>query len=781
MKTRTRNKTIWILLGMGFIFWLFCLPRPLFDNPVSTVIESREGVLLGARIASDGQWRFPALDSVPYRFEQCVVHFEDEYFYYHPGFNPISIGKALYQNISTGKRRGASTITQQVIRLAKKNKKRTYGEKIIELIQATRLEASSSKKEILNWYASHAPFGGNVVGLETASWRYYGVPATDLSWGQSAALAVLPNAPSLVFPGKNEIILKQKRDALLLKLFQKNIIDETTYRMAILEELPGKPHALPDFAHHLTEKLRRTAPDHRITTTLHIDYQLQINRIVEEYYYLFRQNQIHNLAVLVLDTSTREVLAYVGNTPTTNENHRYVDIIDKSRSTGSVLKPFLFASMLQSGDLLPSMLVADIPTTINGYSPENFDKTFYGAVPAREALSRSLNVPAVRMLRSYGLQRFYNQLQKMKLTQMTHPADYYGLSLILGGAESSLWEVTKIYAALGSTLQFYTQNSSQYRSNEFVDPIYILGETVDLGNPQHYPPVLGAGAIYQTFESLQETNRPGREENWSFYQGAHPIAWKTGTSYGFKDAWAIGVTPDYTVGVWVGNADGEGRPGLTGILTAAPVMFDVFKVLPSQHQGFETPYDDLIQKKICTHSGYMAGLYCENIQEQWVVTHSNDSPSCPYHHLIFLEETQTFRVNSSCYPLEDIKPVSWFSLPPIQEHFYTQHHPHYRTLPPFLSGCYADNERILEFIFPKKAEKIILPKQFDERINEVVFKVAHQQPDAIVYWYLDENYLGRTDTFHELAVAPQPGTYVLTVVDHQGNRLQQQIEISLTQ
>jgi len=361
---------------MGFIFWLFCLPRPLFDDPVSTVIESREGVLLGARIASDGQWRFPALDSVPYRFEQCVVHFEDEYFYYHPGFNPISIGKALYQNISTGKRRGASTITQQVIRLAKKNKKRTYGEKIIELIQATRLEASSSKKEILNWYASHAPFGGNVVGLETASWRYYGVPATDLSWGQSAALAVLPNAPSLVFPGKNEIILKQKRDALLLKLFQKNIIDETTYRMAILEELPGKPHALPDFAHHLTEKLRRTAPDHRITTTLHIDYQLQINRIVEEYYYLFRQNQIHNLAVLVLGTSTREVLAYVGNTPTTNENHRYVDIIDKSRSTGSVLKPFLFASMLQSGDLLPSMLVADIPTTINGYSPENFDKTF---------------------------------------------------------------------------------------------------------------------------------------------------------------------------------------------------------------------------------------------------------------------------------------------------------------------------------------------------------------------------------------------------------------------
>lgn len=772
---------MWVLLGLGFVFWLFCLPRPLFADSVSTVIESREGVLLGARIAPDGQWRFPALDSVPYRFEQCVLHFEDEYFYYHPGFNPISIVKALYQNTTTGKRRGASTITQQVIRLAKKNNQRTYGEKIIELIQATRLEVGNRKKTILNLYASHAPFGGNVVGLETASWRYFGVPATDLSWGQSAALAVLPNAPSLVFPGKNEIILKQKRDALLLKLFQKNIIDETTYQMALLEELPGKPHALPDIAHHLTEKLRRSAPDHRITTTIQIDYQLQINRLVEEYYYTFRQNQIHNIAVLVLDTSTREVLAYVGNTPTTNENHRFVDIIDKSRSTGSVLKPLLFASMLYSGDLLPAMLVADIPTTINGYSPENFDKTFHGAVPAREALSRSLNVPAVRMLRSYGLQRFYNQLQKMKFDQMTHPADYYGLSLILGGAESSLWEVSKIYAALGSTLQFYNQNSSQYRSNEFVNPVYILGETADFGKTQHHPSVLGAGAIYQTFESLQETNRPGREENWSFYQGARPIAWKTGTSYGFKDAWAVGVTPDYTIGVWVGNADGEGRPGLTGILTAAPVLFDVFKVLPNQHHWFETPYDDLIEEKICAKSGHIASLYCDDTQDQWIVTQANDSPSCPYHHLIFLDDTQTFRVNSSCYRLEDMKPVSWFSLPPVQEHFYAHLHPQYRALPPFLSGCYAENESIMEFIFPKKAEKIILPKQFDERINEVVFKVAHQHPDAIVFWYLDENYIGKTATFHELALAPQPGIYTLTVVDHQGNRLQQQVEISLTQ
>ena len=217
------------LLFATVVVWLFCLPKPLFKDPTATVVESKEGVMIGARIANDGQWRFPKMDSIPNRFEQCILHFEDEYFYAHPGFNPISMGKALWQNLTEEGRRGGSTITQQVIRLARKNKKRSYGEKLIEVFMATRLEAGFSKKEILNYYASYAPFGGNVVGLETASWRYFGIPSHQLSWGQSAALAVLPNAPSLIFPGKNEAIFKNKRDRLLLKLFQNEIIDETTY------------------------------------------------------------------------------------------------------------------------------------------------------------------------------------------------------------------------------------------------------------------------------------------------------------------------------------------------------------------------------------------------------------------------------------------------------------------------------------------------------------------------------------------------------------------------
>ncbi|MEX0997039.1 MAG: penicillin-binding protein 1C [Flavobacteriaceae bacterium] len=769
-----------IKLSLGiilFLGWLLCLPKPLFDDPTSTVVESREGNLLGARIAEDGQWRFPKSYSVPFRFAKSIQYFEDEYFYRHPGFNPISMGKALKDNLLNGKRRGASTLTQQVIRLSRKNKQRTYFEKVIELFQATRLEAGYSKKEILNLYASHAPFGGNVVGLETASWRYFGVPANELSWGQSAALAVLPNAPALIFPGKNEMLLKQKRDKLLNKLFENEVIDELTYEMSILEPLPGKPYPLPDQSLHFTEKMKRNHPGERIQSTINSKLQSQLNQITRDHHFQLRQNQIHNLSILVIDVHTREIVGYLGNTPTGVEHQKFVDVTDKPRSTGSILKPFLFASALHSGELLPKTLVADVPTTINGYSPENFEKQYNGAVPASIALSRSLNVPAVRLLQDYGLQRFYNQLKKMNLGNINHQANHYGLTLILGGAESSLYEVTKSYANLAATLNHFTSNSSQYRAKEFTNPVFRKGEKPDFGKNQFEPPVFGAGAIYKTFESLRESNRPNADENWSFYQDARPIAWKTGTSYGFKDAWAVGVTPDYAIGIWVGNANGEGRPGLTGIQAAAPVLFDVLKILPVNKLWFDVPYDDLIEETICSQSGYRAGLFCETTAVEWVPLQGTKTSSCPYHHQTTLNETESYRVNSSCYLLENSKQKNWFSLPPVMEYYYTRLHPQYKALPPFHPDCIAENEQLMAFIYPKRREQVMLPKDFDENTNDVIFKLAHRDRDAIVYWYLDERFIGKTETFHELAVVISPGNYLLTVMDHQGNKIQETIEV----
>ena len=762
-----------------FLVWLFCLPSPLFDFPTATVAESSNGQMLGARIADDGQWRFPEVDSVPERFEKCILYFEDEHFYWHPGVNPVSISKAIINNLSSNSRRGGSTITQQVIRLSRENKGRTYFEKLIEIFQATRLEAGYRKKSILNLYASYAPFGGNVVGLETASWRYFGVPAGELSWGQSAALAVLPNAPSLIFPGKNEIILKKKRDRLLLKLFQNNIIDETSYQLALEENLPGKPLPLPDFAQHLTEKIRKEHHGKRIQTTIDFSLQKKLNDIVREHHYLLSQNQIHNIAVLVIDVETREVLGYVGNSPTNREHKNYVDIIDKFRSTGSILKPFLFASVLDAGEILPNMLVADIPTTVNGYSPENFDKKFNGAVPASSALSRSLNIPSIRMLRDFGLQRFNNILSKTNQKGINKPADFYGLSLILGGAESSLWDITKAYAGMASTLNFFNNSSSEYRQNEYVEPVYVKEhDEIDFGKIQDKASVWDAGTIYETLNAMQKVNRPSGEESWEFFTSSQPIAWKTGTSYGFKDAWAVGVTPKYAIGIWVGNATGEGRPGLTGLQAAAPILFDVLNILPKSG-WFQIPYDELVETEICTKSGHLASIFCEEIKMELIPKNGIRTEACPYHQTVFLNASENYRVNSSCYELSEMKQKNWFTLPPVMEYYYASLHPEYKPLPPFAPDCLKDGENLMAFIYPKRNETVLLPKNFDENVNEVIFRLAHRSPENTVYWYLDSEFIGKTETFHELAVSPKPGNYILTVVDSEGNEMKEKIEVQI--
>lgn len=769
---------IGILLLLGLV-WFFCLPSNLFNEPTSTVLKSREGFMLGARIADDGQWRFPKQDSVPYRFEQCILNFEDEYFHWHPGFNPVSIGKALWENLTTKQRRGGSTITQQVIRLARKNQKRTYFEKVIELFQATRLEASLSKDLILNLYATYAPFGGNVVGLETAAWRYFGIPSEDLSWGQAAALAVLPNAPSLIFPGKNEMIFKQKRDWLLKKLHDNSIIDRTTYQLALSERLPGKPLALPEIAPHLTEKLRSDKNGAQLQSTIQYSLQQQLNYIAKENYNRLRQNEIHNLAILVLDVNTREVLGYVGNSPTNSEHSNYVDIIQRSRSTGSILKPFLYAAMLNEGAILPHTLVADIPTSVNGYSPQNFDKEFAGGAPASVALAKSLNVPAVRMLEEYGLHKFYNQLQKLQQKNIKNSADYYGLSLILGGAESSLWDITKAYAGMASTLNHFNTSSSEYKPHEFVDPIYDLGEKMNFGENQFQPEVFNAGAIYHTLKTLEDVNRPHGEENWSFFSHSKTISWKTGTSYGFKDAWAVGATSSYVIGVWAGNADGEGRPGLTGLQAAAPILFEVVDKL-KKTEAFQIPYDELVEAEICKKSGHLSGIYCEETQNEWIPKNGTRTEPCPYHRQVFLDQSEQFQVNSSCYELAVMKPKSWFSLPPVMEYYYAAKHPEYKSLPPFKPGCLKEGEQLMQFIYPKKNEAILLPKNFKEQTNPVVFKLAHRNPETMVYWYIDEKFITSTKTFHEISLISNPGKHLLTVVDQEGNTYSQSIEIEIS-
>ena len=635
------------------VVYYFSLPRTLFQEPYSTVIESKEGELLGAKIARDGQWRFPEQDSVPNKFKKCIVYFEDEYFNYHPGFNAIAMVNAIKQNQKAGKTvRGGSTITQQVIRLSRKNQKRTYFEKIIELVLSTRLELRHSKNKILELYAAHAPFGSNVVGLEMASWRYFGVQSYQLSWAESATLAVLPNAPSLIYPGKNQEKLRRKRNNLLLKLNKNGIIDQQTYELAIDEPLPAKPYNLPEIAPHLLQRIAKNQEGIRLKTTVEFELQNRVNQIAKYYYSQYKQNDVNNLAILIIDVKTRNIVSYVGNSPTDLNHQKDVDIIDAPRSTGSILKPLLYAGMLDDGELLPNTLVADIPTQISGYTPQNFNLTFDGAVPAHRALARLLNIPSVLMLQEFGVNKFYEELQRFKLRDISKPADHYGLSLILGGAESNLWDLCRTYAGMSSTINFFNANNGQYRTKEFVELNYDNNLTTDFGRTTNQKNVLGAGSIWLTYNAVQQVNRPEGDKAWQFYDSSLKIAWKTGTSFGNRDAWAIGTNSRYVVGVWVGNATGEGRPTLTGVSSAAPILFDVFNLLPRQ-KWFATPNKDLTEVDVCELSGHLAQDDCPKIK-QLVPLKGRNTSICAYHKMVHLDKAEQFRVNSSCENIADI-------------------------------------------------------------------------------------------------------------------------------
>lgn len=773
-----RHKIKFAILFILMVVYYFCLPRQLFIDPTATVITSSNNELLGALIAKDGQWRFPQNDSVPEKFKICIVQFEDEYFYKHPGFNPVSIVKALSDNLSSGNvKRGGSTLTQQVIRLSRKNQSRTYFEKLKEIILATRLEFRASKEKILSYYSSNAPFGGNVVGLDAASWRYFNRDSDDLSWAESATLAVLPNAPRLIYPGKNQELLLGKRNRLLEKLLQNGIIDTLTYQLSIAEELPDKPYALPQIAPHLLQKVAQQHFGQLVETTINKPLQEQTNRIVANYYNTLSQNEIYNIAVLILDVKTRKVLTYVGNSPTDKAHEKDVDVIDKPRSTGSIMKPFLYAAMLDAGDILPNTLVADVPSQFGNYNPENFNKGYDGVVPASRALSRSLNVPSVRMLQSFGLDRFHHYLKALKLKDLKYNANHYGLSLILGGAESNLWDLCKSYASMSSTLNHFNESSSEYFSNEYCEPTFLANKTIDFGKKTSEKTLFDAASIYLTYESLKDVNRPEGDENWEFYDSSKQIAWKTGTSFGYRDAWAIGTTKDYVVGIWVGNADGEGRPGLVGVQAAAPILFDVFDLLPNS-DWFSKPYDEMQEVDICEKSGYRASPNCDDVVQKFIQISGLKTEPCPYHVLVHLDRNEHYQVNSSCEDVNMMVHKSWFVLPPLMEYYYKAKNPFYKSLPPYREDCIGENAVTMQFIYPKDNNTIFLPKDFDGRTNHLILKIAHSKPETNVYWYLDETFMGTTKDIHEFAMQPSQGKHLLTVVDAFGNEAKRWIEIS---
>jgi len=768
-------------MAIIFLYLQFApLPYALNNNQYARVLLSSDGTLLGAQIAADHQWRFAPVESLPEKYSQSLLVFEDQYFYSHLGIDISAIGRATISNIKRGHVvSGGSTITMQLARMLRQESvedapPRNLLSKIIEAFVALQLEWRLSKNDILREYANHAPFGGNIIGLHAASWRYFGRSPEQLSWAESALLAVLPNSPSMMHLGLQRERLQQKRDRLLHKLRNKNFISDLDLQLALLEPLPEKPQPLPQLAPHLLTRLIKENPDVPLLySTINQNLQKRVNEITDRHSKRLASDGVNNLAVIVINHETFETLVYIGNRAWLNavQSSPDVDIVNRPRSTGSILKPLLFASMLQEGEITPATLVSDVPTQFGSFTPQNYDRQFRGAVPAQQALAQSLNIPSVYMLKQYGVVRFQEQLKSLGMTTLFRPADDYGLTLILGGAEGSLWEISGIYARMIAT----ARDGSFSKLPEKIS--LLQSETK---KPRTKLPMIRQGSAWLTLQAMIEVARPGNDSLWRDYQGSQNIAWKTGTSYGLRDAWAIGSNSRYTVGVWAGNAGGEPAPALTGSTSAAPVMFDIFDVLGSS-SWLQKPEHALKKVSVCADDGYLAGGQCVAVDQE-IPVDSHFEKVTPNHKRIHLDAQKTLRVHSNCESVNNMRAADWFVLPPAQEYFWRQRHSNYQSLPAWRKDCIAqlaevDDDQPMDMLYPHETSRIYLPVDLNGLRTRALLRAVHRNNDAKIFWHIDDKYLGETKVFHEQSLGLEPGMHKLLLLDEQGYKLERWFKV----
>nr|MBP6523094.1 hypothetical protein [Saprospiraceae bacterium] len=535
--------------------------------------------------------------------------------------------------------------------------------------------------------------------------------------------------------------------------------------------LPDKPLVLPRNAPHALEYAIKLKGDATImNSTIDLNLQNEVIRISRNHHRIFKANEIHNLAVLVVENKSGNILAYLGNSMDSSVvRNADVDMVHAPRSSGSVLKPLLLVAMMDLGLVGPGSLVPDIPTLINGFRPENFSRQYSGAVSCREVIQKSLNVPSVLMLKEYGIPVFYANLKRFGFSHLFRPWEDYGLSLILGGAEVNMADLARTYAYLAHTLNVYQDHQQKYPDFSDYHLRLLKNEKPHQNILNSNPDLQTAGAIHHMFQSMRLHGMNQEEFNIHTRNSLSPIALKTGTSFGYKDAWCVGVNPDYTVVVWIGNANGMARPGLIGIQTAAPLMQEIIQLLPAERE-WTIPYDDMVFIPVCRQSGFTPGRYCTDIDTQYLPKASKLLKTCTFHQKIFLDTTLNFRVFKDCE--SQIVEANWFVLPPAMEYFYASAHPEFKAMPPLREDCRekgAEQFRTLAFIYPNHNAQIMIPVDLDLQKNPMIFKATHRDPGAEIMWFMDNTYIASSNYPFELTFIPPPGRHHFMIMDREGH------------
>lgn len=762
-----RNPWLQAVLLLGVMLWLldawFPLALPAADNRAfATVVFDRDGRLLRAFADDQGIWRYRvSLDEVSPLYVEALLTYEDRRFWYHPGIDPLALLRALALNLRHGRIvSGGSTLSMQVARLLHPHS-RSLGGKIQQVMRALQLEWHLSKREILTLYCNIAPFGGTIEGVQAASYTYLNKPASELTHAEAALLAVLPQSPTRYRPDLHPLVAEAARNKVLDRLVSLGQWSAATVAEAKVEMVYGLRHTPEQHAPLLARRLLSESVQDasgRIFTTIDGDLQ----RSLEDYlgYYASLQPEKTSAAALVVDNASGEVLAYVGTAEFASQaRFGHVDMVTALRSPGSTLKPFLYALGMDQGLIHSGSLLVDAPQHWRDYRPGNFSGGFTGPVTAASALQRSLNVPAVALLDRYGPAEFVARLQNAGML-LRIPDQQANLAVILGGVGTSLESLVAMYTAFA--------NAGQTR------PLQYLQSTPR--QPPRY--LMSAQAAWVTQHILTGIGRPDGVRSLAAFNRKQQLAWKTGTSYGFRDSWAIGVGRNYTLGVWVGRPDGTPLPGASGRASAGPLLHAIADYLPDSRSPIERP-QGVSQVDICWPLGRLKtatpAAHCHESHTAWIINDTvpptpRDAHSDAANPLTVWLTNDGRRVHSGCQvDFRQVQRKTVALWPAMSEPWIAPEWRRYHQLPAYATACASRVATSARLTITGISDGAHYRAALNSA-NAPVLSLLAAGGDGLQHWYVNGEFFQSTRPLSPVALTlTQAGRNQLLVVDDAGN------------
>lgn len=738
LKSKLLLLSITLISFLIFIFILdFIFPLP-YQKPYSKVILAKDGTLLTGYLTSDQKWRMRTqIDEVSPDLIKAILEKEDKWFYWHHGVNPVAVFRAVISNIFKGRRvSGASTITMQVARLLEPAH-RTYINKFREMLRAVQLEVHYSKKEILEIYLSLLPYGGNIEGVKSAAYIYFNCPPGKLSLAQSITLTVIPNNPGLLrIDRRNEQVINA-RNKWINKFKNNGIFPLKDLTDALNEPLPPIRNAIPVLAPHFCYYMNSLFFEDIVKTNLDMKIQSITENLLKNHVSRVKSRGVSNGSVIVIDNRTMGVIAYCGSADFYDSNSDgQVDGVRAIRSPGSTLKPGLYAASFDKGILTPRMKLLDIPMDASGYLPENYNLKFNGDVTAEFALRNSLNIPAIRLLEEYGMSQYLDILTKGGFEKVAQDRKKLGLSMILGGCGVRLEELTRFFSTFANKGHLYPLN-------------YNLNMNDRKGNA-----IFSEASSFIIAQILSSNERPDFPKDMLDETELPKIAWKTGTSYGKRDAWAIGFNPRYTVGVWMGNFDGKGSPQLSGAEMAVPLLFDIFNAIDNNDnkKWFVQPQSIGI-RMVCSETGMLPSNQCASLIPDYFIDKVSPNKTCYLYKEIFINEDETIQYCTECLPTEGYKKLFYPIYEPELTLWYINNNISFKKPPPHNPVCQAQ--------FSSKGPKIISPSENFEYLlekgagQEILLQAASDGTVKNHTWYIDDKFFKKCKPGEKIFFRPE--------------------------